>query len=309
MASTSKSDPAPRRSNASRSAPRAGGSRIPNFFRMSVTERIDALHSRGYLSSEDVSMLNGAGPTLRLPIADKMIENVVGVFGLPLGVALNFMVNGRDYVLPLVVEEASIVAGLSGVGRITRLSGGFSAHATESILIGQVQVTGITDSAKAKSALMERREDLLALANGLHPNMVARGGGARDVEVHVHAGSTGEPMVVLHLLVDTQRSNGSEPGQFHVRRHCPPCRVDHRWRGIAAHPVESHGPVSRHRLRANTRPESGRQGVFRRAGTGPHRAGQRPRSGGSLPGDYAQQGNHERRGRAGAGHRQRLAGH
>lgn len=209
MASISKSKPSRRQSNASLPAPGAGGSRIPNFFRMSVTERIDALHSRGYLSSEDVSMLNGAGPTLRLPIADKMIENVLGVFGLPLGVALNFMVNGRDYVVPLVVEEASIVAGLSGVGRITRLSGGFSAHATESILIGQVQATGITNSDRAKSALLDRREDLLSLANSLHPNMVERGGGARDVEVHVHAGPTGEPMVVLHLLVDTQEAMGA----------------------------------------------------------------------------------------------------
>ncbi len=209
MYSTSKSEPSRTRSNASQPAGRGGSSRIPNFFRMSVTERIDALHSRGFLDSEDVSILNGAGPTLRQPVADKMIENVLAVFGLPLGVALNFMVNGQDYVVPLVVEEASIVAGLSGVGRITRLSGGFRALATESILIGEVQAIGIRNSANAKSALLDRRDELLALANSLHPNMVARGGGARDVEVHVHVGPQSEPIVVLHLLVDTQEAMGA----------------------------------------------------------------------------------------------------
>ena len=209
MASTSKSDKAATARPSTPRSRREGSSRIPNFFRMSVAERIDALHSRGLLSHEDVSLLAGAGHTLRLPVADKMIENVVGVFGLPMGVALNFLVNGNDYVVPLAVEEASIVAGLSGIGRITRLSGGFNAASTGSILIGQVQTVGIKDPAHAKSALLERKEEILALANSLHPNMVARGGGARDVEVHVHTGPEGGHMVVLHLLVDTREAMGA----------------------------------------------------------------------------------------------------
>ena len=184
-------------------------SRIPNFFRMSIAERIDALHERRLLNDEDVSLLAGAGHTLRLPTADKMIENVVGVFGLPLGVALNFLVNGRDYVVPLAVEEASIVAGLSGIGRLTRLSGGFTASNPDPVLIGQVQAVGMTDPALAKSQLLARKGELLALANSLHPNMVARGGGARDIEVHVHSSSAGEHMVVLHLLVDTREAMGA----------------------------------------------------------------------------------------------------
>ena len=184
-------------------------SRIPNFFRMSIAERIDALHERGLLSDEDTSLLADAGHTLRLPTADKMIENVVGVFGLPMGVALNFLVNGRDYVVPLAVEEASIVAGLSGIGRLTRLSGGFTASNPDPILIGQVQAVGTTDPAHAKSQLLARKGELLALANSLHPNMVARGGGARDIEVHVHSSSAGEHMVVLHLLVDTREAMGA----------------------------------------------------------------------------------------------------
>ncbi len=184
-------------------------SRIPNFFRMSIGQRIDALHERGLLNDEDTSLLAGTGHTLRLPTADKMIENVVGVFGLPMGIALNFLVNGRDYVVPLVVEEASIVAGLSGIGRLTRLSGGITASNPEPILIGQVQAVGMTDPAQAKTQLLARKAEILALANSLHPNMVARGGGARDIEVHVHSSSRGEHMVVLHLLVDTREAMGA----------------------------------------------------------------------------------------------------
>lgn len=186
-----------------------GSSRIPNFFRMSVTQRINVLHDRGLLSEEDVAMLTGTGHRLRLPVADKMIENVIGVFGMPMGVALNFRVNGRDHVLPLVVEEPSIVAGLSSVGRITRLGGGFSAACAESMLVGQIQVVGMADPTQAKSELLRRKQDILALADSLHPNMVARGGGARDIEVHLHTGPEGDLMLVLHLLVDTQEAMGA----------------------------------------------------------------------------------------------------
>ena len=110
------------------SQPANSGSRIPNFFRMTIAERIAALRERGLLSEDDVRALATSDHTLRLPVADKMIENVVGVFGLPMGLALNFLVNGRDYVVPLVVEEPSIVAGLSGAGRLARLGGGFHAR-------------------------------------------------------------------------------------------------------------------------------------------------------------------------------------
>ncbi|MFU8816621.1 MAG: hydroxymethylglutaryl-CoA reductase, degradative [Pseudomonadales bacterium] len=187
-----------------------GGARIPNFFRMSVTERIAALQQRGLLSAADVRALASGEHTLRLPVADKMIENVVGVFGLPLGFALNFLINGRDYVIPLVVEEPSIVAGLSGAARMARLSGGFQASATDPILIGQVQAVNIADMEQAKAELLTRKDEILALANSLHPKMQARGGGARDVEVFAHrAPEDGRDMLVLHLLVDTRDAMGA----------------------------------------------------------------------------------------------------
>ncbi|MDH3642051.1 MAG: hydroxymethylglutaryl-CoA reductase, degradative [Gammaproteobacteria bacterium] len=191
-------------------SPAESGSRIPNFFRMSVAQRIAALHERGLLSDADVQALTSGDHTLRLPVADKMIENVMGVFGLPMGVALNFLINGRDYVLPLVVEEPSIVAGLSGAARMARLSGGYQAESTEPILIGQVQVVNVSDTDKAIADLLANRDEILALANSMHPKMVARGGGALDIEAFCHhAPEDGRDMVVVHLLVDTRDAMGA----------------------------------------------------------------------------------------------------
>ena len=195
---------------ASRSAHDSGQSRIPNFFKMSVRERIDALRERGLLSDADVALLSAGDHTLRLPVADKMIENVVGVMGLPLGVALNFLINGRDYVVPLCVEEPSIVAGLSAAARTARLSGGFKASATEPILIGQVQLVDMGDPQIAIEKLRAQRDDIVSLANSLHPKMVARGGGVRDIELFRHfAPEMQRDMVVLHLLVDTRDAMGA----------------------------------------------------------------------------------------------------
>ena len=188
----------------------ASGSRIPNFFRMGIDERLAALKERGLLTKQDLRALASGEHTLALDVADRMIENVVGVFGLPLGVALNFFINGKDYVVPLSVEEPSIVAGLSGAARVARLSGGFQAEATDPILIGQVQVVGMADPNAAMQELLAHRDEILSLANSLHPKMVARGGGARDIEVFHHlAPEDGRDMVVLHLLVDTRDAMGA----------------------------------------------------------------------------------------------------
>ena len=188
----------------------AGSSRIPNFFRMPIAERISALHQRGLISNEDVQLLSSGNHQVQLNVADKMIENVVGVFGLPMGIALNFLINNRDYVVPLVVEEPSIVAGLSGAARMARLGGGFTVEPVDPILIGQVQVVIDSDPELAKRTLLEHRQDIVALANSLHPKMVARGGGALDIEVFDYrAEEDGRLMVVMHLLVDTRDAMGA----------------------------------------------------------------------------------------------------
>ena len=166
----------------------SGRSRIPNFFKMSILERISALHEKGLLSSNDVRQLTNADHQLDIDVADKMIENVLGVFGLPMGVALNFLINNQDYVVPLVVEEPSIVAGLSGAARISRLGGGFTANQVDTVLIGQIQSVVSGDVDLAIRRVEENKSEILSLANSLHPKMVARGGGAIDVEVHLHKG-------------------------------------------------------------------------------------------------------------------------
>ena len=167
------------------------GSRIPNFFKLSIPARIDALRERTALTTEDLLALETGSHTLERQTADKMIENVVGVLGLPLGVGLNFLVDGRDVIVPLSVEEPSIVAGLSGAARTARLSGGFHTEVTAPVLIGQVQVVGVADVKGAKQALLDRKDEIVELANSLHPKMVARGGGARDAEVFHHRAPEG----------------------------------------------------------------------------------------------------------------------
>ena len=191
-------------------------SRIPNFFKMGVGGRVDVLRERGLLTEHDLRILKSGGHTLKLPIADKMIENVIGVFGLPLGLGLNFLIDGRDYVVPLCVEEPSIVAGLSGAARTARLSGGFETQVTDPILIGQVQVVDVEHSDRAREALLQRKEEILNLANSLHPKMVARGGGAIDIDVFEHltpnngvGDAKHRSMLVLHLLVDTRDAMGA----------------------------------------------------------------------------------------------------
>ena len=185
-------------------------SRIPNFFKLDVKERVRALRQRGLITDSDLRALETSDHTLKLHIADKMIENVIGVLGLPVGLGLNFLVNGKDYVVPLSIEEPSIVAGLSGAARTARLSGGFEARTTDPILIGQVQVVNLDDPERRKQELLDRSEEILNLANSLHPKMLARGGGAKDIEVFLHqAPEDGRQMLVLHLLVDTRDAMGA----------------------------------------------------------------------------------------------------
>ena len=185
-------------------------SRIPEFYKLSVEERVRVVHERGMLNAADFRALASGQHTLDLAAADKMIENVVGVMGLPLGLGMNLVVNGKQYVVPMVVEEPSVIAALGSACKLVRLSGGFRAEATDPILIGQIQIVNLRDIETAKKALREHRREIVNLANSFHPNMVARGGGARDIELHVHPlPSSGKPMLVVHLLVDTRDAMGA----------------------------------------------------------------------------------------------------
>lgn len=185
-------------------------SRIPDFYRLSVNDRVRVIHERGMLSSEDSAALTSGEHTLTINGADKMIENVIGVMGLPVGLGLNFLINSRDYVVPLVVEEPSIVAALSSAAKLIREAGGFTVTSTEPILIGQVQVMDVPHPVQARNRLLQHKSQILNLANSLHPKMVARGGGAKDLEVFLHPNqSGGGDILVVHLLVDTCNAMGA----------------------------------------------------------------------------------------------------
>ena len=185
-------------------------SRIPEFYKLSVEERVRTVHERGLLNASDFRALASGQHTLELSAADKMIENVVGVMGLPLGLGMNLVVNDKQYVVPMVVEEPSVVAALGSACKLVRSCGGFRAEATDPVLIGQIQIVNLGDIESAKRELRKHRRDIINLANSFHPNMVARGGGARDIELHVHPlPSSGKPMLVVHLLVDTRDAMGA----------------------------------------------------------------------------------------------------
>ncbi|HKL54441.1 MAG TPA: hydroxymethylglutaryl-CoA reductase, degradative [Wenzhouxiangellaceae bacterium] len=184
--------------------------RIPEFYKLSVSQRVREVRKQGLLSNQDYQALVSGDHTLSIQSADKMIENVIGVMGLPVGLGLNFLINDREYAIPLVVEEPSIVAALSSAAKIARAGGGFRVESTDPILIGQIQVVDVPHPQRAKAALLQRKSEILNLANSLHPNMVARGGGAKDLEVLIHPSSgQGGDMVVAHLLVDTRDAMGA----------------------------------------------------------------------------------------------------
>ena len=152
-------------------------SRLRGLYKLPVAERIARLQELGLLASTDAALLRDGHHVLSIGAADRMIENVIGVFGLPFAAAPNFIVNGRECVVPLVVEEPSIVAGLSSAASLTRSTGGFTVESHESLLIGQVHVSDMADPDHALAALEAATESLLATANAVHPRLIERGGG------------------------------------------------------------------------------------------------------------------------------------
>ena len=181
-------------------------SRIPGFYRLDVRARHEELARRFGVTDEELDLLRGTGID-GVAIADKMVENCIGVLRLPIGLGLNFQINGRDYVVPMAVEEPSVVAAASNMARIIRASGGFSAEVSESLMIAQIQVLAIEDRLRARAAIEQATDRILEVANRRHPNMVARGGGATSLEVRV---LDAEPqMLVVHLLVDCRDAMGA----------------------------------------------------------------------------------------------------
>jgi len=185
-------------------------SRIPKFYKREVEERLQLLFEQDLISHKDYIALNRQQHQLSVTGADKMIENVVGVFGLPMGLGLNFKINDQPYIVPMVVEEPSILAAVSSAAKVVLKSGGFTAESDDPVLIGQIQLVDVRHPDNVKQILIRQKEEILNLANSLHPNMVKRGGGAQDLEIYIHR-QVRRPghMVVIHLLVDTRDAMGA----------------------------------------------------------------------------------------------------
>ncbi|HWQ13169.1 MAG TPA: hydroxymethylglutaryl-CoA reductase, degradative [Roseiflexaceae bacterium] len=184
-------------------------SRLGGFYQLSPLDRLQAVKAFDGLTDEDLRQLHGGNGALTVERADKMIENVIGTFNLPIGIATNFRINGRDTLIPMVVEEPSIVAGASYAARLVRAGGGFQACSTAPLMIGQVQLVGVADPPRAEAAILAGRDEILALANRQSTSLVALGGGARDVEVRRFERSPMGPMLVVHLVVDCRDAMGA----------------------------------------------------------------------------------------------------
>ena len=181
-------------------------SRISGFRNLSPQDRLDA--AAAAVGGADVAALAGYG-ALALDRADGMIENVVGVFELPMGIATNFIVNGRDYLIPMAVEEPSVVAAASHMAKIAAPFGGFRASHTDPIMRGQIQIIGMEDPHALRKTLLAAKDDLIALANSKDRVLVNLGGGCRDLEAHVFEDTPLGPMVVAHILVDVRDAMGA----------------------------------------------------------------------------------------------------
>jgi len=141
-------------------------SRFPGFYKLPLGERVRIVAEWAGLSPEEEALLE---KSLQLEQAEKMIENVVGLFPLPLGIAVNFLINGKDYLIPMAIEEPSVVAGLSHAAKLVREGGGFQAESSEPIMIAQIQVMDAPDLEKAAGKILEAREEIFRLADSKHP--------------------------------------------------------------------------------------------------------------------------------------------
>jgi len=182
-------------------------SKISGFYKLSPAERLKLVQDFSNLSKEEVDAIqNFSG--LKLTDADRMVENVIGLMSVPLGIAVNFLINDKDYLIPMAIEEPSVIAAASNAARIARLGGGFQASNTGPVMIGQIQTVDIEDPYGGKMSILESKNTILEKANEQDPILVKFGGGAKDVSAEVIDSIIG-PMVVTHLLVDCRDAMGA----------------------------------------------------------------------------------------------------
>lgn len=196
------------------------GSRLPGFYNRTLEERRAELGRGALLNQAELAALTGDSG-LSADQADHMIENVIGILSLPLGIALNFVINGREVLVPMAVEEPSVVAGASFMAKLARAGGGFIAHTSEPEMIGQLQILDVPDLASARLAILEEKERLLGEVASIDPVLQRLGGGPRDLEVRRIDSSPIGPFLVLHLIYDVRDAMGANAVNTAVERLAP----------------------------------------------------------------------------------------
>jgi hydroxymethylglutaryl-CoA reductase len=195
-------------------------SRISGFYNLPYDERLDRLAEAANLSPENIAALQ-TSHGLTDEQADHMIENAVGTFGLPLGIGLNFIVNGREVLVPMVIEEPSVVAGASFMAKLARAGGGFTASMSAPEMIGQIQLLDVEDLMAASMKLYEHKTELLAEADAVDPLLKKFGGGARDLEVRIIEDSPVGEFLVVHLIYDVRDAMGANAVNTACERLAP----------------------------------------------------------------------------------------
>ena len=177
------------------------------FYKLPITERLKLIKEFAALSDDEVALLQKPG-ALGFDVANRMIENLVGIMPVPLGVAVNFLINGTDRVIPMAIEEPSVIAAASNAAKMARAKGGFHATSTDPVMIGQIQIVGVQDAHRARFEILAHKSEILKHANEQDPVLVSLGGGARDLEVRIIDTFLGK-MLIPELLVDCRDAMGA----------------------------------------------------------------------------------------------------
>lgn len=183
-------------------------SRLPGFYKKTLEERAEVVSQWASLSASEQATLLGA-ISFTSAQADQMIENAVVVYGLPFGIATNFLINGADVLVPMVIEEPSVLAAVSNAAKLVRVGGGFTCSSDDPVMIGQIQVLDLDDVQLAAEAVLAHKAELMQAANAVGGSIVRRGGGARDIQVRPLLNTSVGPMLIVHLLYDTRDAMGA----------------------------------------------------------------------------------------------------
>ncbi len=184
----------------------AKSSQVSGFYKLPIEKRLEFIKEFANLSTEEIELLKKPSG-LDLSLADKMVENAIGTFPLPLGVAVNFQINGKDYIVPMALEEPSVIAAASNLAKIARVKGGFKSKMSDPVMIGQIQITKLKDLNSSKKKILENKKEIIELCNRQDSTLVKFGGGCKDIEVRVF--EKPEKMAVVHLLVDCRDAMGA----------------------------------------------------------------------------------------------------